>query len=76
MHVNAPPLGVQRETSDTIVPVIVIAVSACENPLPATVTNAPATPVVGASVILGVVTVNVAIAVSPAPPRVPTAVIL
>ena len=76
MHANAPPLGVQREASITIVPLIATDVSASENPIPVTVTVAPITPVVGDSVMLGVVTVNVAVAVSAATPRLPAAVIV
>ncbi len=76
MHVNAPPLEVQREASITIVPVIVTDVSARENPFPDTDTVVPITPVVGDSAMVGTVTVNVAVAVSAATPRLPTAVIV
>ena len=75
VHVNAPPLGVQVNVASTP-PLIVMCVSDPANPLPLTVTVSPTTPVVGESVMLGTASVNVALAVSAAPPRVPTAVIV
>ncbi len=73
VHVNAPPLSKQVKVVSTP-PLIVTSVSDPENPLPLTVTVSPTTPVAGDRVIVGRVTVNVVIAVSPAPPRLPTAV--
>ena len=67
MHVNAPPLGVHSVASVTIVPVIVTDVSDPENPVPDTVTVSPTTPVVGDRMMLGVVSVNIAVALSKLP---------
>ena len=71
----APPLSVQVSVASTP-PLTVTRVSDLANPLPATVTESPTNPVDGESVMLGTVTVNVAVAVSAAPPRLPTAVIV
>ena len=72
----APPPSVQVKVPSTA-PLIVTWVSDNEKPVPSTVTVAPTTPVVGDSAMLGVVSWNVAVAVSGAPPRTfPTAVIV
>ena len=75
MHVNAPPSVTQVKVVSTP-PLTVTRVSAPENPLPLALTVSPTTPEAGDNVRLGTVTVNIAIAVSPAPPRLPTAVIV
>ncbi len=73
--VVVPPLSVQVNVSSTP-PLIVTRVSNDENPIPLTVTVSPTTPAVGERVRLGVVSRNVAVAVSEAPPSVPTAEIV
>ncbi len=58
-------------------PLTITYVSTCEKPPPVTVTVSPATPLTGDSMIPSVITVSVAVAVSPAPPTTfPTAVIV
>ncbi len=64
---KAPPLGVHSVASVTIVPLIDTEVSDPENPVPDTVTVSPTTPVVGERVMIGVVSVNVAVALSKLP---------
>ncbi len=71
-----PPASVQVNVASTP-PLIVTRASDEEKPVPSTFTVAPTTPVVGDNAMVGVVSSNVAVPVSPAPPRTfPTAVIV
>ena len=71
-----PPLRVQVKVVITA-PLMVTYASDSENPLPLTVTVSPTTTVAGESVMLVVAIVNVAVAVSSAPPTTsPSAVIV
>jgi hypothetical protein len=80
VHANFPPLAVSEPLVqldiDTLSNVRVIVVDPVY-PVPVTTTDSPTTPLVGVSVIVGVVIVKVAVAVSPLPPTwFPTAVIV